>query len=212
MLIKTCLPVVLILTASTLHAQYYANGWGGWGGSSTVAGSYAHGYADVVRSAGEAELNDSIAAGNYADARSKEIDNRLKATQTYFQMRDINKKWTEANKTPPLTQEEAYRWAKAMAPKRAASTQLDPLTGKIAWPIILRDRPYQADINQLDAIFAARVTQGGLNGEQYAEVQKLHDDILANMTANAKNYKDIDIIAAKNLVDSLAYEARFPAG
>ena len=90
MLIKTCLPVVLILTASTLHAQYYANGWGGWGGSSTVAGSYAHGYADVVRSAGEAELNDSIAAGNYADSRSKEIDNRLKATQTYFQMRDIN--------------------------------------------------------------------------------------------------------------------------
>ena len=86
------------------------------------------------------------------------------------------------------------------------------MTGKIAWPIILRDTPYQADVNQLDAIFAARVTQGGLNGEQYAQVQKLHDDILATMTANAKNYKDMDIIAAKNLVDSLEYEASFPAG
>jgi hypothetical protein len=212
MLIKTCLPVVLVFTASTVHAQYWANGWGGWGGSSTIAGDYARGYADEVRAAGEAELNDSIAAGHYANARSKEIDNRLKATQTYFQMRDINKKWTEANKTPPLTQEEAYRWAKALSPKRAGSTQLDPVTGKIAWPIILRDAPYQSAIDQLDAIFAARATQGTLNGDQYAEVQKLHDEIVATMTQNAKNYKDYDIIAAKNLIDSLAFEARFPSG
>ncbi len=32
------------------------------------------------------------------------------------------------------------------------------------------------------------------------------------MTANAKKYSDMDIIAAKNLIDSLVYEARFPAG
>jgi hypothetical protein len=218
MTIKTCLPVVLILTVLTLtggtvFGQYYVNGgWGGWGGGGTVAGSYAHGYADVVRAAGEAELNDSIAAGNYADARTKEIDNRLKATQTYFQMRDLNKQWTEANKTPALTQEEAYRWAKALAPKRATSSQLDPVTGKILWPIILRSVAYKQPVDLIDALFAARATQGTLDSDQFAQVQQAHDEILATMTANAKKYKDMDIIAAKNLIDSLVYEARFPAG
>ncbi len=210
MLRKATLTIALVLTASTAWGQYWVNGYNS--GPSTAAQSYATGYADVVRAAGEAEVNDSIAAGNYADARSKEIDNRLKATQTYFQMKDINKKWQEANKIPPLTQEEAYRWAKAMSPKRTTSTQLDPVTGKIIWPIILRDTPYKDATDQLDAIFSARVTQGALNGSQYAQVQKLHDDILSTMTANAKNYKDVDIIAAKNLIDSLQYEARFPAG
>jgi hypothetical protein len=213
MIIKTCLPVVLILTAGTVFGQYYVNGgWGGYSGGGTVAGSYAHGYADVVRAAGEAELNDSIAAGNYADARSKEIDNRLKAEQTYFQMRDLNKKWTEANKTPPLTQEEAYRWAKALAPKRPTSGQLDPVTGKILWPIILRSAVYKDPVDQIDSLFAVRTTQGSLDGDQFALVQKAHDDIMATMTANAKKYSDMDIIAAKNLIDSLVYEARFPAG
>jgi hypothetical protein len=213
MTIKTCLPVVLILTAGTAFGQYYVNGgWGGYYGGGTVAGSYAHGYADVVRAAGEAELNDSIAAGNYADARSKDIDNKLKAEQTYFQMRDINKQWTEANKTPALTQEEAYRWAKALAPKRATSSQLDPVTGKILWPVILTATAYQQPRDLLDSLFAARATQGTLNGDQFVEVQQAHDEILATMTANAKKYKDLDIIAAKNMIDSLAYEARFPAG
>jgi hypothetical protein len=213
MTIKTCLPVVLILTAGTAFGQYYVNGgWGGYSGGGTVAGSYAHGYADVVRAAGEAELNDSIAAGNYADARSKDIDNKLKAEQTYFQMRDINKQWTEANKTPALTQEEAYRWAKALAPKRATSSQIDPVTGKILWPIILTSTAYQQPRDQLDSLFAARATQGTLNGDQFAEVQQAHDQILATVTANAKKYSDRDIIAAKNLIDSLVYEARFPAG
>jgi hypothetical protein len=213
MTIKACLPVVLILTAGAVFGQ---DNWGGWGwgtpGGGTVEGSWAHGYADVVRAAGEAELNNSIAAGNYADARSKEIDNRLKATQTYFQMRDINKQWTEANKTPALTQEEAYRWAKALSPKRATSSQVDPVTGKILWPIILTSAAYNQPRNLLDSLFVSRATQGALNGDQFAQVQQAHDAILATMTANAKKYSDMDIIAAKNLIDSLVYEARFPAG
>jgi hypothetical protein len=212
MLTKICLAIGLVLTATTVHAQYYVNDVAGWGGGSTVASSYAAGYADVVRAAGDYELNNSVAAGNYADARSKEIDNNLKATQTYFQMRDVNKAWTQAHEGRPLTQEESYRIAKARAPKRTLSTQLDPVTGRINWPIILRAAPYQAALDELDKLFAQRATEGTLTGEQYAVVQKLHDDLVATLTSYAKNYKDFDLIAAKNILDSLAYEARFPAG
>ncbi len=86
------------------------------------------------------------------------------------------------------------------------------MTGKILWPIILRSAAYKDPVDQLDSLFAARTTQGSLDGDQFALVQKAHDDIMATMTANAKKYSDMDIIAAKNLIDSLVYEARFPAG
>ena len=211
MTIKLWLPVVLALTTSTLYGQYYVNG--GWGGGpSTVAQSYAQGYADVVRAAGDYEVNNSVAANNYAAARSQEIDNRLKATQTYFQMRDINKKWTEANKTPPLTQEAAYRWAKQMAPARLTSGQLDPVTGQILWPIALRDPIFGTPCKQIQDAFVARINQGALDYGQFEQVQKAHDEIVALLTKNANRYKDMDLIAAKNMIDSLVYEARLPAG
>jgi hypothetical protein len=212
MLIKIFLTAGLVLTTTTLYAQYSVNDVAGWGGGATVASSYAAGYADVVRAAGDFELNNSVAAGNYADARSKEIDNDVKGTQAYFQMREINRAGTQALEGRPLTREESYRIAKARAPKRTLSTQLDPVSGTINWPIILRAAPYQADLDKLDKLFAQRSVEGTLNGDQYAEVQKLHDDLVAILTANAKNYKDFDLIAAKNILDSLAFEARFPAG
>ena len=212
MLIKTCLTAGLVLTTTSLFAQYYVNDVAGWGGGATAASSYAAGYADVVRAAGDYELNNSVAAGHYAEARSKEIDNDVKSTQAYFQMRQINRAGTQALEGRPLTQEESYRIAKARAPKRTLSNQLDPVTGKINWPIILRAAPYQSDLEQLDKMFAQRSVEGTLNGDQYAEVQKLHDDLVAILTANAKNYKDFNLIAAKNILDSLAFEARFPAG
>ncbi len=212
MLIRICLAAGLLLGTATLHAQYYVNDVAGWGGGATVASSYARGYADVVRAAGDYELNNSVAAGNYADARSKEIDNNVKGTQAYFQMRQINREGTQALEGRPMTQEDSYRIAKARAPKRTRSTQLDQVTGKINWPIILRAPPYQSDLDQLDKLFAQRAAEGGFNGDQYAEVQKLHDNLVAALTANAKNYKDFDLIAAKNIIDSLVFEARFPAG
>ncbi len=176
--------------------------------SLTAARTYAGGYARVLRAEGDKEVDDSIAANNYADAQSKEIDNRLQAEQTYFQMRDLNKEWTTANEGRPLTAEETEQIAQARAPKRTDSSELDA-AGKINWPIILRDTPYQADIDQINALFADRAVEGSLNGSQYTQIQKLHDDLVATLTANAKTYKDFDLIAAKNLIDSLAYEARF---
>ncbi|HKD35572.1 MAG TPA: hypothetical protein VKB78_02195 [Pirellulales bacterium] len=177
--------------------------------SLSAARTYAGGYARLLRAEGDKNVDDSIAANNYAAARSAEIDNQLKAEQTYSQMRDLNKEWMTTNEGRPLTAEETEQIAQARAPKRTDESQLDPASGKINWPIILRDAPYQADLDQIDSLFADRATGGTLNGGQYAEVQKLHDDLVATLTANAKNYKDYDLIAAKNLIDSLAYEARF---
>jgi hypothetical protein len=203
-----CLTVcALLFSASAARAQYWLNG-----GPSTAAQSYAAGYADVIRAAGDAEVSDSVAAGNYAAARSQEIDNHKKAVETYFQLKEVNKRETAKIEGPPLTQEQLYLWNKSMAPKRPNTAMLDPVTGKIAWPIILRTNLYAAPCHTLDGLFSERASTGSLNGDQYAAVQDSYNTILSTLTANASKYSDMDIIAVKKLIDALLYEARFPAG
>ena len=49
-----------------------------------------NGMANVVRSAGYANVMNSIAAQNYEQAYSADLDNRFKYTNTYFEMRRVN--------------------------------------------------------------------------------------------------------------------------
>src|SRR5205814_7688592 len=135
LLTHVCLTGAIALTVglSSAHAQY---GWGGGGGGyyppyyggyggGTVEGSVAHGYADLVRSAGAYNLMTSEAYKNYEDARKKNIENRLQWTQTYFEMRRINDEYRRAQyERDKRTQEDFIRYAQAAAPKRLASSQL----------------------------------------------------------------------------------------
>ncbi len=80
------------------EAQEYWGGYPGYSGASTAAESAAHGVSDVVQAAGAANLMNSEAAKNYEAARSQYIDNRLKGTKTYFEMKQYNKDYRDANK------------------------------------------------------------------------------------------------------------------
>ena len=88
--------LLLLAGAVIAHAQgtspyFAAVGPGSYHHASTAAEGAARGMADVVRSAGAANLMNSEAAINIEDARSKYIDNRMQATNTYFQMKTVNK-------------------------------------------------------------------------------------------------------------------------
>ncbi len=64
-------------------------GMGGW--ASTAQQGAAEGISQVVRSQGYTNLKNSEAAINWEDAKTKEIDNRMKWTETYFEMRKTNR-------------------------------------------------------------------------------------------------------------------------
>ena len=87
-----------------------------YGGShaSTAAEGYANGMAAMVQSAGSYNLNTSQAAMNLESARSQALDNDLKGTQTYFEMRNIN-----------TTQRKAEEGARCRAKKHG---------GTLRWP------------------------------------------------------------------------------
>lgn len=210
--------VVLILplaVANHAAAQPYYGGWGGgWGGyyhASTAAEGYARGMSDVVRSAGAANLMNSAAAGNYADARSKELDNRLKYTKTYFEQRQMNQMYRAQERGKPLSADQLASIAAADVPKRLSDSQLDPITGEIGWPIILRDKRYAESTEQLDALFRARAEAGNVvDAEQYQQIVQLCDQLQETLGDRVTEYKSWDFLDARKFLRSLAYEPRLP--
>ena len=102
-------PVLLVLGMLCLAVPARAQwGWGGGYRPSTAAESYQRGFADVVRSAGAANVMNSAAMINVEEARSKNIENDLKATETYFEKKRVNKEYREQTKRPRPTSEQLF--------------------------------------------------------------------------------------------------------
>jgi hypothetical protein len=197
---------LVALACSPASAQYW--GGGGWGGgyhSSTLEEGIQRGYADVVRSRGMANLMNSEAAINLQEADKKYLENRLTATQTYFEMRRYNQEARRAERSSPLSNEQYVRLARQQAPGRLSVSQLDPFTGKITWPAGLRRPEYDKLRGEIDSLFLAHATGTDLAVD---EITALTDALLAELKANLSTFRQTDYIAARNFVTSLAFEAR----
>ena len=142
-----------------------------------------------------------------------DIDNKMKWTETYFEMRKTNREARAAEDGPPVTQEQAIRMAKMAAPPRLGSTQLDPVTGHIEYPPVLRDDIFAPNRQELDGLFAKRAASGG--SVQYEEIRQMQDAVskfIDVLRQNVGNYAAGDYGRARTFLDSLAREARMPAG
>src|SRR5438552_4141749 len=118
------LPLLLVgISARSAVAQWP---WGGYYHAATEAESAANGIANIISSAGQANLLNSAAARNYEEARSRDLDNRYKAENTYFEMRRMNREYVAAERGPKPTSEQMFRLAHERAPGRLNANQLDP--------------------------------------------------------------------------------------
>jgi len=206
---------IAAIWASTIPAQ-----WGGWGNgmgmggwSSTAQEGAAMGISQVVRAEGYTNLKNSEAAKNWEEAKTQEIQNRMRWTETYFEMRKTNRDARAAEEGPPVTQEQAIRMAKMAAPPRLGSTQLDPVTGHIEYPMVLQDdvfKPYRAE---LDKLFSQRAASGGsMQFAEYKEIQQTVSKFIDVLKQNVGNYPAGEYGRARTFLDSLAQESRFPSG
>ncbi|HEY1785127.1 MAG TPA: hypothetical protein VGG30_06230 [Pirellulales bacterium] len=181
-------------------------GWGGNGG--TAAGSYLNGMANVVRSAGYYNVMNSVAAQNWEHAYSYDLDNRLKATNTYFEMRRVNAAAKEAARPPAASAEDLARYAAEMAPKRLTTSQLDPVTGEVNWPALLNDQRYSKLREDIDRMFSQRQANSGGVSDYRATINAIQA-LRAALVKNIDEYSPGAYIEARNFLDSLEYEARF---
>ncbi len=195
---------------STAMAQYY--GWGGGYHASTAAEGAARGMADVIRSEGQARVDSSQAVINMTEARKNEIANRKQWTETYFDMRRINREARAAERGPKRTKEDWIRIAQAGKPQRLSPSELDSVAGKLSWPILLRKDEYAKSRAVVDEAFANRATTGTISPQDYKAVQKATESIAETMKKEIKEVSSLDYITAKRFLKSLSYESRQPAG
>jgi len=218
--LAVALAAAAVLFAPVVRPAHAQHGWGGMQGgggwvswASTAQQGADMGLAAVVSARGHANLMNSEAAKNWEEAKTLEIQNRMRWTETYFEMRKTNREARAAEEGPRVTHDQAIRLAKAGLPPRLGSTQLDPVTGHIEYPLALTARvfaPYRTD---LDKLFAERAASGGsMQFEQYQEIQKTVSRFIEALKQHVNDFAAGDYGRARTFLDSVANESRFPAG
>jgi hypothetical protein len=99
------------------------------------------------------------------------------------------------------------------APPRLQSTQLDPVTGHIEYPLILTRDSYKPYRERLDTLFANRAASGGsIRFDDFQAIQTTVSQFITALQKNISDYAAGDYGRARTFLDSLANEARSPAG
>ena len=209
--------LVLVLVARATVAlgqpRYYYFPYNVWyHHASTLEEGMARGWADAVRAAAEARLLRAEALRSYEEARAKYLENRLKTTKTYFEMRRCNRVYRDAERRPRPTQEDLIRNAKDLAPDRLSPAELDPLSGHINWPGLLKEGPYATSASKLDALFAQRARSGYISHGQMMEIQRTARTIKDELKKHVREHHGNVYVQAKIFIDGLIYESLLPTG
>ena len=159
--------VLVWMASAVAQAQY----WGPYYHSSTYAEGVQRGAADIIRSAGQYNVRTSEAAKNWTEVQSRLYENRVKAAQSFVEMKNIQEAYRQSRRKPRPTSEQLIRMAKMEVPKPLSASELDPVTGKISWPLELTADEYAPVRGRLEALFAERAAVNGkINLNQYKAI------------------------------------------
>ena len=193
--------------------NYYGGGYGGYGGyhASTAAEGRLRGMGDLTRSAGQANLSNSAAAIYYSIARRNQIDNRAALMDTYFQMRQANKSYRAAERGPRASMEDLVRYTQLGKPKPLSPGAVDPVSGAINWPILLRTESLAEDRAEVEAAFAKRASQSSLGTEDYMKIRQVTSQMASDLKKRIREVPSYEYMISKKFIDSLAYAAGTPS-
>jgi hypothetical protein len=196
--------------AAASSAGAARGGGGNWHGATAIA-DIVRGEAEFVRAVGERNLNDSQALINTKTAAAMELENRMQATETFFEMRRVNRANREFEAGPPPTLEDIVRYARMAVPPRLTSMQLDPDTGEISWPRVLTDKPYTSKRDFVQEQFHLRARErGSIDFAQLETLTAAMDAFKEQLKENVNKYKAGAYGEARTFLDSLLREFEMP--
>ncbi len=189
---------------------YYGGGYPVYSHSSTAAEGAMRGLSDVVRSQGQANLDNSAAAINYSVARSNELENQKQYTETYFAKKEMNRRARAAARRPRATMEDLVRYAQVGKPKPLSPSELDTVTGAIHWPVLLKTEPFERDATKLQKVFSYRAQGEAISQSEYREVRQVTKRMLADLKGQIREVTPTEYTTSKRFLQSLAYAAGQP--
>ena len=140
-----------------MRSSYYPPSYDDW--ATTPDQGFSYGIARIVQAEARYNLDTSEAAINFSEARRREMENFQKWTETYFMVRRINREARAIERGKRPTEADFFRYAQIGRPHRLTPSELDPITGYIAWPLLLRGPDLDKARTSLDQVFARRRCQ-----------------------------------------------------
>lgn len=203
----------LLLAVACISSTFAQPGsYGGYHGyfpgyysASTAAEGYQNGRSNVIRAQGQYLLDSSQAASQFEDARAKNIENRYKTTQAYFDLRRMNKEYRAAEAGPRPTQADLVRWAQAGKPKPLTSSNVNPNTGELLWPKALTINAFEDNRDAIQSLMADRARYGSLSIDQTIALQNNADTMLAGLKERIGDFQPNMYLEGKNFLESLKY-------
>jgi hypothetical protein len=191
------------VVGSTAWPGYYSGG-------STVNESWARGKAELMRAAGEQDLNSSLAARNWEVARKAAIDNWAYQIRTKNEVRDERLARDKAEH-PPLSPTQQQYLTRIRDPKRLSPSQLTA-DGVIHWPSVLKTEEFEAARTQLDTLFADRAQGSTAADEVTRKIDAAAIEMTKALEQTTSTIPAMERVNAKNFLASLRFEAhRRPA-
>ena len=172
-----------------------------------MAGSAMNGMASVISAKGDYNLSTSAAAVNMTQAQKNEIENRQQYTNTYFEMRETNRKARAAEAGPNPTMEQLVKLAKEGVPKPLSPSQMDPVNGRIDWPTALQEASFASQRSEVEQLFAMRAKYGGLGYADQSKVRQIIDAMFSELKAQIRQIPPPDYVACRDFLQSLTYAA-----
>ncbi len=201
----------LLLAAAGISTTYaqpgnYNGYFPGYYSASTAAEGFQNGRSNVIRAQGQFLLDSSQAASQFEDAYSKDIDNRYKTTQAYFDLRRMNREGRAAEAGPRPTQADLVRWAQAGKPKSLTSSEMNPNNGELLWPKVLTIDAFADGRDVIQGLMADGAKYGGLSLDQSMKAASTCDTMLAELKTRISDFKPNMYLEAKNFLESLKYQ------
>ena len=141
--------------------------------------------------------------------RSAALDNNVKVAKTFYDKRTLYDGYQGLNTRKRPTQEDVIRYSSASIPKRPASFELEAVRGRISWPEALMEEEFSDCRVQLDGLFAQRKAASGAS--VLGQVQTVTVQMREQLRSKIRQLSPAGYVVARRFLDSLAYEARFPA-
>ena len=155
---------------STIDGSGTVGFGGGLSGASTPASANLHGIADALRARGDAQRSASEAAINVQTARGKAIKNRVDSANAVVAIRKarfdadrLKREYAAEVREERKARLTALRSRPKRIPKTLSPYELDHYSGKIAWPVTLRDQQFSQVRKAVEKELTLHVRQTGSN-------------------------------------------------